>query len=133
MKKNSGYEINYIENTIDVTKSFLKEAGTIGSAAYTQLAQLHKDLPDFQIIPREISKKQGKQTYGNLTYKVMEEFITAKEEDNATVVLAEFKRVQTLSKIQSGSYAFVKTWFLKRYKEEFEHAETEEQIEEAEA
>ena len=96
MKKNTGYEINYIENTITVTKKFLKEAGIIGSAAYTELARVRKDLPDFQIVQREITKKQGKKSYGKLTYKVMGEFIEAQEEENASVVLAEFQRVQQL-------------------------------------
>ena len=128
MKKNTGYEINYIENTITVTKKFLKEAGIIGSAAYTELARVRKDLPDFQIVQREIAKKQGKKSYGKLTYKVMAEFIEAQEEENASAVLAEFQRVQQLSKVQSGSYAYVKTWFLTRYKEVFTVEETEEAI-----
>lgn len=119
--KNSGYEINYIENTITVTKSFLKEAGVIGNPAYIELARLRNDLPDFQIVQREISRKQGKKSYGKLTYKVMGEFIKAQEEaEKATGVLAEFERVKELSKVHSGQYAFVKTWFLTRYKDEFE-------------
>ena len=123
MKKSTGYEINYIENTITVSKKFLKEAGIIGSAAYTELARVRKDLPDFQIVQREITKKQGKKTYGKLTYKVMGEFIEAQEEDNAAEVLAEFERVQRLSKVQNGSYAYVKTWFLNRYKDVFQQEE----------
>ncbi|MBR4235846.1 MAG: hypothetical protein IKR85_07275 [Clostridia bacterium] len=125
MAKKNGYEINYIENTITVTKSFLKEAGIIGSAAYNELARVRKDLPDFQIVQREITKKQGKKAYGKLTYKVMGEFIEAQEEENASVVLAEFERVQMLSKVQSGSYAYVKTWFLNRYKDVFTPEEAE--------
>ena len=128
MAKKNGYEINYIENTITVTKSFLKEAGTIGSPAYIELARVRKDLPDFQIVQREITKKQGKKTYGKLTYKVMEDFIAVQEEGNAPAVLAEFQRVQQLSKIQAGSYAYVKTWFLTRYKEVFTVEEAEEAI-----
>ena len=128
MAKKTGYEINYIENTITVTKSFLKEAGTIGSPAYIELARVRKDLPDFQIVQREITKKQGKKSYGKLTYKVMEDFIAVQEEGNAPAVLAEFQRVQQLSKIQAGSYAYVKTWFLTRYKEVFTAEETEEAI-----
>ncbi len=123
MKKNNGYEINYIENTIIVTKSFLKKAGTIGSKEYNELAQVRRDFPEFTIQQREITKKQGKKTYGKLTYKVMAEFIEAQEEENASAILAEFERVQRLSKIQAGSYAFVKTWFLNRYKDVFEQEE----------
>ena len=123
MRQNHNYEINYIENTITVTKKFLKEAGVIGSAAYTELARVRKDLPDFQIVQREITKKPGKKTYGKLTYKVMGEFIEAQEEENAAEVLAEFERVQRLSKVQNGSYAYVKTWFLNRYKDVFQQEE----------
>ena len=130
MKNSNRYEINYIENTITVTKRFLKEAGVIGSPAYTELARVRKDLPDFQIVQREITKKPGKKTYGKLTYKVMEGFIEAQEGENAKAVLAEFERVQALSKVHSGSYAFVKTWFLTRYKDVFGQ---EEEIAEDEA
>lgn len=119
MKSSNGYAIDYIENTITVTKKFLKEAGVIGSPAYKELAQVRKDLPHFQIVQREIAKKQGKKTYGKLTYEVMREFIEVKEEEYASDVLKEFEQIQKLSKIRSGSYAFVKSWFLTRYKEEF--------------
>ena len=130
MRHTHGYEINYIENTITVTKKFLKEAGVIGSPAYNELAQVRKDLPDFQIVQREIAKKPGKKAYGKLTYERMGEFIAVQEEENAETVLAEFQRVQQLSKIQNGSYAYVKTWFLTRYKEVFQQ---EEETVEAEA
>lgn len=123
MRHTHGYEINYIEGKIIVTKSFLKEAGTIGSAAYTELAKVRRDYPDFAIEQRQITKKQGKKTYGKLTYKVMGEFIEAQEEENAAEVLAEFERVQRLSKVQNGSYAYVKTWFLNRYKDVFQQEE----------
>ncbi|MBR3017064.1 MAG: hypothetical protein IKH57_08300 [Clostridia bacterium] len=125
MKKNHGYEIDYTKNTVTVTKKFLKEAGIIGSAAYTELAQVHRDHPDFQIVQREITKKQGKKTYGKLTYEVMADFIAVKEEENAPAVLVEFERVKALSKVQAGQYAFVKTWFLNRYSNEFQQEETE--------
>ena len=128
MKHNHNYEINYIEGKIIVTKSFLKEAGVIGSTAYTELAQVRKDYPEFTIEQRQISKKQGKKTYGSLTYKVMKEFIEVQEEENAETVLAEFERIQQLSKAHNGQYVFVKSWFLKRYNDQFvqeENAEAE--------
>ena len=128
MKNTNRYEINYIEGKIIVTKKFLKEAGIIGSVAYEELTKVRHDYPDFVIVEREISKKQGKKTYGKLTYKVMAEFIEAQEADAASDVLAEFERVQALSKVYPGQYAFVKTWFLNRYKEVFSQEETEEAI-----
>ena len=47
--RNNNYQINYTEKTITVSKRYLKEASTIGSAAYNELARVRKDLPDFQI------------------------------------------------------------------------------------
>ena len=38
------------------------------------------------------------------------------------------KQMQVLSKFQSGSYAYVKTWFLKRYEDEFTKEEIEEEV-----
>ena len=129
MKHNHNYEINYVEGKIIVTKSFLKEAGVIGSPAYTELAQVRKDYPEFTIEQRQISKKQGKKTYGSLTYKVMKEFIEVQEEENAETVLAEFERIQQLSKAHNGQYAFVKSWFLKRYNDQFVQEENAEEAE----
>ena len=119
MKQNRGYEIRFTENTIVVTKSFLKKAGIIGSQEYSELVQVRKDYPDFTIIQREISKKEGKKTYGKLTYKAMAEFIEAQEEEQSAAVLKEFERMQQLSKAHNGQYAFVKSWFLKRYQDVF--------------
>ena len=127
MKHNHNYEINYVEGKIIVTKSFLKEAGVIGSTAYTELAQVRKDYPEFTIEQRQISKKQGKKTYGSLTYKVMKEFIEVQEEENAETVLAEFERIQHLSNAHNGQYAFVKSWFLKRYNDQFVQEENTEE------
>ena len=122
MKKNNGYEIDFVENTITVTKRFLKEAGVIGSAAYIELAQVRHDYPEYTIVER--ANRKSKKTYGDLTYKVMSEFIKAQEEENAPVVLAEFEQVKALSHAYAGKYAFVKTWFLKRYKDVFKQEET---------
>ena len=38
--------------------------------------------------------------------------------ENADAVLEEFDQIVKLSKVHAGAYAFVKTWFLARYKAE---------------
>lgn len=124
--RNTNYQINYTENTITVSKRYLKEASIIGSAAYNELARVRKDLHDFQIIPREINKKPGKKTYGKLTYQAMEEFIRDYEEENAPAVLAEYELIKQYSQFRAGKYAFVKTWFLNRYKDVFTQKNTDE-------
>lgn len=120
------YEFDFDNKQIVATKSFLKAAGIVGSEEYSILVQVRRDFPDYSIVQREITKKQGKKTYGKLTYKAMREFIEA-QEDEAIVpfVLTEFQRIQDLSKAYSASYAYVKKWFLTRYKDVFTQDEEE--------
>ena len=123
MKLNLGYEINYIEEKIIVSKKFLKEASTINTAAYLELAQIRKDFPEFIIVPRAITKKENKMTYSKLTYDFMREYIESKE--NASSVLVEFEQVQKLAKFQNAQYVFVKKWFLGLYGNDFRREEKE--------
>ena len=124
MKQNTGYEIDFTEGKIIVSKKFLKEASTINTAAYTELAQLRKDFPEFTIVPRAIAKKENKMTYGKLTYKFMREYI--KNKDDGKSVLVEFEQIKKLAKFQNASYVFVKKWFLGLYGEEFMREDTDE-------
>ena len=62
------------------------------------------------------------QLYRNLTYDHMEDYIITREgKDSATY--KEFLNVKKLSQIQAGPYAYVKSWFLKKYKDEFQKEE----------
>ena len=128
MKQTHNYEVNFAEQKIIVTKKFAKAAGVIGSTQYKELAQIRHDFPDFTIELREIKRKEGKRTYGKLTYQAMEDFITEFEEENAPAILDELERMKALSKAYAGKYAFVKTWFLNRYKDVFKQEDSREAV-----
>ena len=114
MSMNIGYEVNHIEGTIIVSKKFLKAAGVLNSTEYNILRQLRLDNPEYKIAQRDICKKEGKKTYRNLNFKNMEMYISETcGKDSAE--MAEFERVKELAKIQPGPYAYVKTWFLKKF------------------
>ena len=125
MKQSIGYEIDYTEGKIIVSKKFLKEASTINTTAYTELTKVRKDYPDFKIEPRQITKRENKMTYGKLTYDFMRDYIG--EKANKDQVLAEFEQIQKLAKFQNAQYVFVKKWFLKLYGDEFRREEDDEQ------
>ena len=125
MKQNIGYEIDYIESKIIVSKKFLKEASNVNTAAYSELVQIRKDYPEFMIAPRQIAKRENKMTYGKLTYDFMKKYIEAK--GDAEQVLAEYESIRKLAKFQSAQYVFVKKWFLGLYGDEFKREEDEEQ------
>ena len=122
MTKNTQYEIDFINAKIILTKKFAKAASILNTPEYTTLMQMRRENPDFTIELREIKKKEGKKSYRNLTYEHMEDYIITREgKDSATY--KEYLNVKKLAQIQAGSYAYVKSWFLKKYKDEFEKEE----------
>ena len=125
MKKNMGYEIDFVNDQIIVTKAFLKAAGTLNTPEYNELQNIRRENPGFAVVQREITKKDKKKSYRNLTYKNMKEYIAAKEGENSPM-LEQFDRVRALSKVQDGPYAYVKTWFLNLYGEAFKEEEEKE-------
>lgn len=127
MTKNAQYEIDYINAKIILTKKFAKAAGILNTPEYATLMQLRHDNPDFTFELREIKKKEGKKSYRNLTYDRMEEYIIVREGKDSQA-LKDFYQVKKLSTVQAGPYAYVKSWFLEKYKDEFKKdAETTEE------
>ena len=124
MKQNLGYEIDYIESKIIVSKKFLREASNVTTAAYAELVHIRKDYPDFTIEPRQIAKRENKMTYGKLTYQFMQEYIENKTDKDQ--VLVEFEQIKKLAKFQNAKYVFVKKWFLGLYGDEFRREENQE-------
>jgi len=122
MKKRTGYEVDFVNEQIMVSKAFLKAASTLGTPEYMEMQTLRKENPGFSFVQREIAKKDGKKSYRNLTYANMKEYIVAREGAKSETI-AEFDRVIALSKVQAGPYAYVKTWFLKKYGKEFKAQE----------
>ena len=121
MKKNEKYFIDYLTETIILTKSFYKAAGSLDTPEYKTLMELRRQNPDYTIALREIKKAEDKKSYRNLTYENMETFIKKIEQDDEIRAerLAQFATTKELSKVQPGPYAYVKTWFLETYGEEY--------------
>ena len=122
MNKTALYEINFINSKIILTKKFYKAAGTLNSNEYRILVQLRRDNPTFTVELREIKKKEGKQSYRNLTYENMRNHILICEGEDSKA-LKDFDHVKALSQAQAGPYAYVKTWFLKQYGDAFKREE----------
>ena len=125
MTKTAKYEINHIDETIIITKKVYKAAGILNSPEYKELMEIRRDNPTYKIELREIKKKAGKKSYRNLTYENMKTFIIAFETkgDKRNERLAQLATVMELSKVQAGPYAYVKTWFLGLYGNEFKSEE----------
>ena len=118
-----------VEGRSVVSKRFLKAASVLGSPEYKLLQQARMENPGFTVVPRDIKKAEGKNTYRNLSFANMEMYI--RETCGAdSQVMKEFGRVKELAKIQNGPYAYVKTWFLKMFPDYQKLAADVSQIEE---
>ena len=122
MTKNNRYEIDHINAKVILTKQFAKSASILNTPEYLTLLELRRNHPDYTFELREIRKKEGKKSYRNLTYERMEEYSIAREGKDSDV-LKEFEQVKKLSQVQAGPYAYVKSWFLKKYEDAFKKEE----------
>lgn len=109
--------------TISASKDFLMKAGKFGTPEFAQAMELRAKYPGYTIVPHTIARNASKTTYGNLTYKVMEDFILNHETDEA-VRKAVWEEYQIVRKValtyQKGAYTSVKKWFLDKYKAVFD-------------
>lgn len=99
-----GYEINYITNTITVSKKFLEQASTLGGNTYETMKALRElGMP---IIPEKTKKRKAS---SRLTYKQMLHHISCLAD--ARHYLAEFEAVRKASKGEEHPYKYVENWY----------------------
>lgn len=113
--------------TIYASKSFLIKAGQFGTTEFNALNDMLKTFPGFKVQEEKITRNASKEVYGNLTYNVMKQFIENYETSDTKrkAMLEEYETIKTVSKTQRGAYAFVKSWFLTKYKDEFDRRKKE--------
>ncbi len=121
MKKTNHCSIDPIKATIVMSKKFYNAACRLNTPEYKELMEARRDNPDYKIEVREIAKAAKKNTYLNLTYENMEIFIRNSMESTRLLEdrLSEYKTVKELAKVQNSPYAYIKTWFLSVYGEEY--------------
>ncbi len=114
-------KIDRQSKVILVSRSTLIAAGQFGTAEFHQMMEMRQKFPGYEFKEQKIERNPDKRTYGNLTYKVMGEFIENHETDKnvKTAALKEYEAVKAISKTQRAAYAYVKKWFLDKYGEEF--------------
>ena len=118
LPQNTRYTIDHINAIVTLGKAFLKEAAVIGSASYHEMLRLRNELPNYTFKERETKKIERTKIGRRLTYLKMEHYIETKE-GKESPLLAEFKKVTELAKIQNNPYSYTKDWFLKLYKDDF--------------
>lgn len=113
-KSNTGYEVDFINGKILLSKKFAKAASNLDSTEYDLLKRLREENPGYQIELKAFNVNANQNHYRNLSYANMRKYITTLEGAESPS-LAELDKIEALSKTQPGPYAYVRKWFLNKY------------------
>lgn len=112
------YKIDFVNNTLTMTKAFEDAASNPTSQEYKLLQQIRADFPGLTIIRKTRRAPKKARPTKNLTYANMEKYMSVFQ--NADELLAQFEVVKTCSLEQNSPYKFVREWFeaqFPKYKE----------------
>ena len=117
MKKQ--YFVDMVEEKVYVDPMFIKKAGQFGTAEFNKFMELRTALSGFKFEEKNLNVS-NKNVYSELTYEVMEAFINFYEpNEKRAAVLAVFRQIRAESVFKKAPYSFVKSWFLSKYKTEY--------------
>ena len=114
--------INYTNNTIEMTKTEATAAGKLNSEKFIELKALKAEVPTARIVIVKTSAKKGEHFKG-LTYDYMKSYIE-KHDDETKSIMSAFNTLcgldengKKLEMAAAASYGEVKMWFLTQYPE----------------
>ena len=118
MKKSNGMQKNaprfVSENEVQVTKEFAKNARIFGTPEYKMWKEIRLDCPDAKMVLKSIKKNPNKKTSTkNMTYERMAIYI--RQQNDAKVLMLEFKKQIALSQVQTNPYRCVLAWFMQTF------------------
>lgn len=105
----------FVDDThVLVTKEFAKNARIFGTPEYKMWKEIRLDCPEAEMVLKSIKKNPDKKNdTKNMTYERMAIYI--REQENAVVLMAEFKKQISLSKVQNNPYRSVLAWFIQKF------------------
>ena len=99
---------------VQVTKEFAKNARIFGTPEYKMWKEIRQDCEGAVMVTKTIKKNPDKKNdTKNMTYERMAIYI--REQENAVVLMAEFKKQISLSKVQNNPYRSVLAWFIQKF------------------
>ena len=105
----------FVDDThVQVTKEFAKNARIFGTAEYKLWKAIKADCPEAEMVLKSIKKNPNKKNdTKNMTYERMAIYI--REQEDAVVLMAEFKKQIAISKVQTNPYRCVLAWFIQKF------------------
>ena len=112
IKKNAP---KFVDDThVQVTKEFAKNARIFGTPEYKMWKEIKEDCKGAEMVTKKIKKNPNKQTSTkNMTYEHMAIYI--RQQNDAEILMVEFKKQISLSKVQTNPYRCVLAWFKKQF------------------
>ena len=114
-KRNVKAAPRFVDDThVLVTKEFAKNARIFGTPEYKLWREIRQDCPNAEMVTKTIKKNPNKKNdTKNMTYERMAIYI--REQENAEVLMVEFKKQISLSKVQTNPYRCVLAWFVQKF------------------
>ena len=113
MNMNS-YKIDFINNTMTITKTFERAANNPYSEEYKLVQKIRADFPTMQLVRKASPAAKRPNPFKGLTYAAMERYILSKGNDD---LMCEFEAVRERSAIAPNPYLLVRNWFVRRFPE----------------
>jgi hypothetical protein len=102
----SNITINYQKSTIEITKSFEKQASVYGSQAYNELREARAEFPTYRLA---IKTRKSSSGFKGMDYDFMVAYI--EKHDNAEERKADFDKLRA----NNLPYGEIKDWFVTTY------------------
>lgn len=110
-----GIQIDFVNNTIIITKKFYTEAMEYGTEEYKALKEIQAENPQMKITIKQANRANRRNAYKGLTYRYMRKFISTMDPAS----LNTFDEVQLYYEgLYSDSlsvYNGVREWFIDNY------------------
>lgn len=120
MEKIKGYKIDYVKNTMTITKDFAIKMQAPDSDEYAFVQKVLADFPGMRLThrthrtPSSYTNSRGEKSrcnqFKNLTYTNMEKFIAALPNSEDYIQQYSFLKSAAVA-VQTNGYAVVRKWF----------------------
>ncbi len=110
-----GMKIDFITNSIIVTRSFIEAAADINSEEYTSLQLAKMDNPTMRVVLRSTRAGGRESGYKGLTYKYMRKFISVMDSANLVNFEKTILHYENYGYENGTVYKYVREWFLAYY------------------
>lgn len=114
-KKVQNIRIDFLTNTIIVTKSFLEAASKVGTEEYLELNMARKENPKMRVTIKERRGAGRKCPTKGLTYDYMRKFLYVMDRNELPTMQGIIKHYEDMCFDNGAVYAKVKEWFLEKY------------------